>query len=126
MTEKTLKNLDTSQTNTAQGAILKTLIDIGRIITTSHNLEETLNHTVELVAENLGVDACNIYIYDPAQKLLELRATHGLRKEAVGQVRMPVNEGLVGFVFESIHHVNVRDAPIIPASNTFRRLMRNG
>ncbi|MDH4247027.1 MAG: phosphoenolpyruvate--protein phosphotransferase [Deltaproteobacteria bacterium] len=119
MTEKTLKNLDTSQTNTAQGAILKTLIDIGRIITTSHNLEETLNHTVELVAENLGVDACNIYIYDPAQKLLELRATHGLRKEAVGQVRMPVNEGLVGFVFESIHHVNVRDASHHPRFKYF-------
>lgn len=104
---------------TRQTAILETLIDISRIITTSHNLDETLAHTVERVAENLGVDVCSIYIYDPDNSQLELKATQGLSKDAVGRVRMPVNEGLIGYVFEQTHHVNVRDVSHHPRFKYF-------
>lgn len=97
------------QLNTRQASILKTLIDISQIITESHGLTETLEHTVQLVARSLQVDVCSIYIYNAETNLLELRATHGLRPEAVGRVAMPVNEGLVGYVFETKAHQNVRD-----------------
>jgi phosphotransferase system, enzyme I, PtsP len=102
-----------------QTAILKTLIDISRIITTSHDLKETLEHTVELVAENLGVDVCSIYIHNTDTGLLELRATHGLAKEAVGTVTMPANEGLIGYVFEQKRHINVRDVAQHPRFKYF-------
>jgi phosphotransferase system enzyme I (PtsP) len=102
-----------------QTAILKTLIDISRIITTSHDLKETLEHTVELVAERLRVDVCSIYIYDNESGQLELRATHGLAPEAVGRVSMPVSEGLIGHVFEQKRHLNLRDVAQHPRFKYF-------
>lgn len=102
-----------------QTAILKTLIDISRIITTSHDLTETLEHTVELVAESLGVDVCSIYIHNTETDQLELRATHGLAREAVGRVTMPTNEGLIGYVFDQKRHVNVRDVAQHPRYKYF-------
>lgn len=104
---------------TRQTAILKTLIDISRIITTSHDLKETLEHTVERVAESLHVDVCSIYIHDTESGDLELRATHGLAKEAVGQVRMPLSEGLIGYVLEQKRHVNVGDVSQHPRFKYF-------
>jgi phosphotransferase system enzyme I (PtsP) len=104
---------------TRQTAILKTLIDISRIITTSHDLKETLEHTVELVAESLAVDVCSIYIHNIESGMLELRATHGLAQGAVGRVEMPANEGLIGHVFEQKRHVNVRDVAQHPRFKYF-------
>ena len=92
-----------------QEGFLKTLIDISRIITTSHNLDETLGQTVFLIAERMGVDVCSIYLHDESQERLELKATHGLNPEAVGQVRMKVTEGLVGMAIETLAPVNVLD-----------------
>ncbi len=104
---------------TRQTAILKTLIDISRIITTSHDLQETLEHTVELVAESLNVDVCSIYIHDADTDQLELRATHGLRRDAVGRVTMPTGEGLIGAVFETKRHLNVSDVSEHPRFKYF-------
>ena len=102
--------------------ILKTLIDISRIITDSHNLSETLENTVERVARSLNVDVCSIYIHDPGTGLLELKATHGLSKNAVGIVRMPVNEGLIGYVFEEKHHINLNDVTHHPRFKFFPKI----
>ena len=102
-----------------QTTILKTLIDISRIITNSHDLAETLAHTVERVAESLAVDVCSIYIHDSQTNMLELAATQGLNRDAVGKVNMPVHEGLIGHVFEEKHHINLRDVKNHPRFKYF-------
>ena len=93
----------------SQTDILQTLIDISRIITTSHNLEETLETTVDLIAERMSVDVCSIYLYDDQQDNLVLMATHGLDKQAVRKVQMHANEGLIGYVIEKRAPVNELD-----------------
>ena len=102
--------------------ILKTLIDISRIITNSHDLDETLDHTVERVAQSLAVDVCSIYIYGEDTHLLELKATFGLNRDAVGKVRMPVNEGLIGYTFEEKRHINVNDVTHHPRFKFFPQI----
>lgn len=119
MSENWTENEGLEQLATRQTAILKTLIDISRIITTSQNLDETLGHTVALVADNLQVDVCSIYIHDESSGMLELKATHGLRQDAVGKVRMPITEGLVGHVFEEKHHINLHDVQNHPRFKFF-------
>ena len=89
--------------------ILQTLIDVSRIITTSHDLDETLQQTVNLIAERMAADVCSIYIHDEHTHLLELKATHGLNPQAVGRVRMPMSEGMIGLVLEQQAPVNLRD-----------------
>jgi phosphotransferase system enzyme I (PtsP) len=99
--------------------ILQTLIDISRIITTSHDLDETLRHTVDLIATRMAVDVCSIYIHNAETNQLVLQATHGLAPSAVGQVRMPVSEGLIGLVLERQAPVNVRDVSRHPRFKFF-------
>ena len=99
----------------AQTAILKTLIDISRIITNSHDLRETLEMTVTHVAGSLDVDVCSLYIHDVERGVLELAATHGLEKSAVGQVELSDNEGLIGAVFQGNTHLNLRDVANHPS-----------
>ena len=80
---------------------LQTFHDVSRIVTSSHNADETLTRTALLIAERMNVDASSIYIYDPSQNKLVLKATHGLNPLTVEEVRMDPSEGMVGLVHES-------------------------
>ena len=74
---------------------------MSRIITSSHNADETLSRTAALISERMQVDASSIYIYDVSQNLLILKATHGLNPKVVEEVKMSPSEGLVGLVHET-------------------------
>ena len=99
--------------------ILETLIDISRIITTSHDLDDTLRQTVDLIAKRMRADVCSLYIYSEHSHLLELKATHGLSQEAIGRVRMPMSEGMIGLVLEQQSTVNLRDVTSHPRYKYF-------
>ncbi len=122
MIEKTVNRPATGPTENAAGGqegILQTLIDISRIITTSHNLEETLAHTVYLIAERMNADVCTLYLYNEGAGTLEMKATHGLNPAAVGQVRMKITEGLIGMAIEQRAPVNVMDVAEHPRFKFF-------
>ena len=84
---------------------LQTFTEVNRIITSSHNSDETLARTVRMIAKRIDVDACSIYIFDADRGVLILKATHGLDSSTVESVHMPPSEGLVGLVLE-------RSAPV--------------
>ncbi len=88
---------------------LQTLADISHIITASHDAVETLFHTAEMIAERFHVDACSIYVYDQDEEKLVLRATYGLNRESVGDVKMKPSEGLVGLVLETSDPIQVAE-----------------
>jgi len=58
-------------------------------------VQESLNRIVELIAGHLSAEVCSIYAATE-DSILELRATKGLRPEAVRRTRLRVGEGLVG------------------------------
>ncbi len=87
----------------------KTMADIGQIITSSHDADETLHHTAEMIAQRFNVDACSIYVYDAEESALVLKATYGLNPEAVGQIKLAPTEGLVGLVLEESAPIQVAD-----------------
>ena len=58
--------------------------------------EDRLGRLVETVARELSWDVCSIYLLDRASESLDLAATYGLDPASVGQVRLPLAEGLVG------------------------------
>ena len=84
---------------------LQTFTEVNRIITSSHNSDETLARTAEMIAKRISVDACSIYIYDSDRGILILKATHGLDPSTIDSVHMLPSEGLVGLVLE-------RSAPV--------------
>ena len=50
------------------------------------------------IQRRFGSDVCSVYSVDKLSAELVLSATVGLRPESVGQVRMPLHEGLTGLV----------------------------
>ena len=77
---------------------LAVLEDIGALIGHSHDLQETLENIVKIVAERMGTEVCSLYLFDPKDERLTLWATTGLERAAIGKVQMTVDEGLTGWV----------------------------
>lgn len=108
----------TEQTTAHSG--LNTLEDISSIILQSHDLYETLNNIVELVARRMKSEVCSIYLLDDDGATLWLRATQGLAKEAIGSVKMHLGEGLATLAIEQGKPISVTDPENHPRYRYFR------
>ncbi len=72
-----------------------------------------LRQVVREIAKTLGADVCSCY-FRRAGDLLELFATHGLKRTAVHRTRLRIGEGLVGAVAASGEPLVIADAPTHP------------
>src|ERR1035437_8867202 len=80
---------------------LRILEDISSIILHSHDLQDTLDNIVTLVAKRMGSDVCSIYLLEKDGETLTLKAAKGLSKASVGRVAMKVHEGMTGLAIET-------------------------
>lgn len=78
----------------------------------SDSPQARLDLLVKSIAEALQADVCSIYIARPGD-ILELFASHGLKKDAVHVTRLRVGEGLVGEIAASGLDLNLAE----PASH---------
>lgn len=99
---------------------LSTLEDISSLILQSHNLDETLNNIVTLVARRMRSEVCSIYLLDDTGKTLWLRASQGLTQGAVGRVKMDLGEGLATMAIEHGHPVSITDPEDHPRYRYFQ------
>lgn len=99
---------------------LRTLEDISSIILHSHDLQETLDNIVTIVAKRMGSEVCSIYLLDDDGETLVLKATKGLSKSAVGTVTMKTSEGLSGLVVQTRGMVVTDNAPSHPRYKYFK------
>src|SRR6476619_123916 len=72
-----------------------------------------LDRVADLIAEAMSSDVCSIYLL--RDNVLELFATHGLRKEAVHVTRLRMGEGLVGTIASEARILNLAEAADHPA-----------
>ncbi len=107
-------------TQNAESMGLRILEDISALILQSHDMQETLDNIVALIARRMGSDVCSIYLLEDDGETLVLKATKGLSKGAVGKVRMNTSEGLTGLVVEQRGVVALDDAPSHPRYKYFR------
>ena len=99
---------------------LRTLEDISSIILHSHDLRETLDNIVTIVAKRMRTDVCSIYLLDKDAETLVLKATKGLSKSSVNRISMKISEGLSGLVVESRDMVMTDNAPAHPRYKYFK------
>ncbi len=85
------------------------LQDIFKMLTSSGSPEESLNKIVQLIAERFVLDACSIYVFDPSENKLKLKASVGLSKYSINSIVMDTSEGLTGMVIETMAPVFVLD-----------------
>src|SRR5690242_2239375 len=88
---------------------LALLEDISTLVSHSHDLQETLDSMVAIIADRMDTEVCSIYILDQQKHRLTLCATTGLDQESVGKVSMAIGEGLTGLVIERMKPVMVVD-----------------
>ncbi|UFS71231.1 phosphoenolpyruvate--protein phosphotransferase [Geomonas sp. RF6] len=97
---------------------LRTIEDISALILHSHDLQETLDNIVTLVAKRLRSDVCSIYLLDEDGETLRLHATRGLSRGARG-ITMKISEGLTGLAIEQRGVVAIDNAPLHPRYKYF-------
>jgi glycogen phosphorylase len=84
-----------------------TLEEIKNLAAEGGKPAETLMNVVALIAKRFRTDVCSAYLLEPDRANLVLAATLGLRREAIGSLRMAVHEGLTGLVAEQVRPVAV-------------------
>ena len=99
---------------------LRTLEDISALILHSHDLQETLENIVNLVAKRMSSDVCSIYLLEEDGETLRLHATRGLSRLSVG-ITMKTSEGLTGLAVEQRGVVATSNAPLHPRYKYFRQ-----
>jgi phosphotransferase system enzyme I (PtsP) len=95
---------------TYEGSLLLTLEEISQLVAHSHNSSETLTNIVRLIQGRFHTAVCSVYFHVPERGELVLGATVGLKAEAIGRVRMRLDEGLTGLVGQKMAPVSVADA----------------
>ncbi len=94
--------------------MLKTLRRIIQEVSNAQDFKDALEIMVKRVGKALETDACSIFLLDRRRGEYVLMATKGLNPEGVGKVRIPLNQGLVGFVGEREEPLNLDDATAHP------------
>jgi GAF domain-containing protein len=89
---------------------LQALRRINGVSNSTIDLDQTLEITTQVVAEELRADLCSIFFYDELQRMLTLRATNGSRPLGGIHFTLRLGEGYSGWVADKGRPVIVRDA----------------
>src|SRR5258708_19203222 len=95
------------------------LEELGKLAEENGKPAETLAQVVALIARRFRTDVCSAYLLEPDRANLVLAATLGLRKQAVGTLRLSVQEGLTGLVAEQVRPVSVSQVKSHPRFKYF-------
>lgn len=72
--------------------------DVGQALVTTFDVSKLLLDTMELATRLVDAGAASIMLVDEEQRELVFRVSHGARAEMVRQQRIPINEGIAGWV----------------------------
>lgn len=89
---------------------LLTLQRINGISNSAMDLDQTLEITAQVVAEELHVELCSIFFYDELQRVLTLRATNGPRPLGGMHFTLRLGEGYSGWVADKGSPLLISDA----------------
>jgi len=99
--------------------LLFNISELADLVTGSSDLEGFLQRSVDLVARHFKAPACSIYLYNENLRRLTLKATKGLKHDAVNQIHLKSGEGLVGQSFENLTIIREGNAQKNPAFKYF-------
>jgi len=70
---------------------------------------DRLKDVADTTARVMEADACFIYLYDKKRDDLLLAATNGVQESAINKVRIPLGEGIEGWVGRRLEPVTLKD-----------------
>jgi len=81
----------------------------------TRKIERKLQILVSRIKQAVPCDACSVFLVDEPNRQLVLMATEGFYQEAVGVVRIPLNNSLSGLVVKRAEPMNLEDCSQHPA-----------
>ena len=84
-------------------------------VNSASNLLTALDIIVSCVRETLKTQVCSVYLYDSDIDGYMLMASQGLKEQAVRQVSLQADEGLIGLVAKNAEPLNLKDASTHPS-----------
>ena len=86
-----------TKNNLSQPNTVAALREIARALSTTWDLDSTLDLIARKTTEMMHVDSCAIYLLDPDGETLRLRASTGLSQRALGRATLRIGEGMTGY-----------------------------
>ncbi len=106
---------------------LKLLYEIGNQLSSIRDEEKLLESILGLIQQHLNVDRCSLMIIDEDQKQLRIRKAFGMPEVDIDQVRVPLGEGIAGYVAAGTRPLLIKDLSaeghlnsMIPDKDQFR------
>jgi signal transduction protein with GAF and PtsI domain len=99
---------DRSQSTRPQA--LTALREIAHALSTTGDLDSSLDLIARKTTEVMHVDSCTIYLLDPDGERLRLRASTGLARRALGRATLKVGEGMTGYAVQRNEPIYAQDA----------------
>lgn len=90
--------------------MLNMLRHIVQEVSSADCFDDALKLMVKRIANALATQACSIFLFDKKHNDYVLMATQGLNPKAIGKVRVPKDQGLIGLVGEREEPINIDDA----------------
>jgi GAF domain-containing protein/anti-sigma regulatory factor (Ser/Thr protein kinase) len=102
--------VESTQTSRQLEHRLQALQRINGVSNSAIDLDQTLEITAQVVAEELNTDLCSIFFYDELQRMLTLRATNGPRPLGGMHFTLRLGEGYSGWVADKGRPLFANDA----------------
>ena len=93
---------------------LSTLYQIASEVTGSLQLDETLETVVHTIRRALNCRGCCVFLLNPSDQMLEIKAAAGLKPEWRHMARLALGEGIAGKVAASLQPLYVPDTRACP------------
>ena len=94
--------------------MLKTLRRIVQEVTSAESLPQALSILVQKLVDALHAQAVSAYLIDNQSAEYVLMAAAGLNEDAVGNIRLSLDEGLIGLVGRREEPINLDNATVHP------------
>ena len=85
------------------------IYDVNYAANSPRLFSDRLKDVADTTARVMEADACFIYLYDKKRDDLLLTATNGIQESAVDKVRIPLGEGIEGWVGRRLEPVTLKD-----------------
>jgi signal transduction histidine kinase/putative methionine-R-sulfoxide reductase with GAF domain len=85
---------------------------VGRMVSSTLDLDGILNEVVRIAAEAMSARSCSIFLVEGDRVIL--RATYGRKQSTVGKIRLAMGQGITGLVAKNREPIavrNVKDEP---------------
>ena len=83
--------------------------DVNYAVNSPRLFSSRLKDVSDIIARVMDADACFVFLFDKKKEELVLAATNGLQEAAIGNVRIPLGEGLEGWVGRRLEPLMVKE-----------------